>query len=228
MWFSVCQKEFEELGSEKDTTKLVDGTDGQHTHRDGKSQLAVRAPRDDSETKRQAEERLGTQASLFLSPSVCNQESAGKTWWGDTTITQPSSWLSMFLAYFPPNTPLREQAKRVPASDCLLMTMQGLAPAMELWLTGAHHLPRSETANSQCSEWVAHGHVSQGGKIYCLAFCLFAKRFYTDDSTLINLRLKRWDSENSRKENEKRLFQEKKGIWLRLLYYRLAENSYSE
>lgn len=75
----MCQKEFEELGSEKDTTKLVDGTD-EHTHRDRKSQLAVRAPRDDSETKRQAEERLGTQASLFLSPSVCNQESAGKTW----------------------------------------------------------------------------------------------------------------------------------------------------
>lgn len=36
--------------------------------------------------------------------------------------------------------------------------------------------------------------LSQGSKVYCFAFCLFANLFYPDDSALINLRLKRGDS----------------------------------
>lgn len=62
------------------------------------------------------------------------------------------------------------------------------------WLTDTLHLPGSEMVKSQCSKGVAYDHVSQGSEIHCFAFCLFANWFSTDDSALINLRLKRWDS----------------------------------
>lgn len=157
----------------------------------GHHQLTVRASYDNSEDRRQRG-RTGNKGLSFPVPHCLQSRGSRRDlvrWHNYHTAIQ--------LAFYALNTfsskHATQQGKGAPASDCLLMTTEGLVPNIEVWLPDALHLPGSEMVRSQCSKWVACDHISQGSKIYCFDFCLFANWFYTDDSALINRRLKRRD-----------------------------------
>lgn len=157
----------------------------------GNLQLTVRASYDNRENRRQRG-KTGNKGPSFPVPHYLQSRGSRQDlvrWHNHHPAIHPAFYaLSTVSSKY-----ATQHGNGAPAQDCLLMTTEGLVPNIEVWLTDALHLPGSQMVKSQSSKWVACDHISQGSKIYCVDFCLFANRFYSDDSALINLRLKQWD-----------------------------------